>query len=105
MQVPQQDLQAVDPSRVLGDQVVAALGEQTQDGGVVLGLDAVETPVVLSYRSDRGGVGDIGLAGIARSQEACACGQLGRHVEDGFPAVTSCWAMPRPRPVAPSTAH
>jgi hypothetical protein len=45
-------VQAVDTSRVLGDQVIATLGEQTQDGGVVLELDTVEPTVVLGDRSD-----------------------------------------------------
>jgi ABC-type xylose transport system permease subunit len=49
---------------VLGNQVIATLGEQTQDRGVVLELDAVEAPVVLGDRSNRDGVGDVGLAGV-----------------------------------------
>lgn len=48
----EQDVQAVDAPGVLGDQVVATLGEQTQDRGVVLELDVVEAPVVLGDRGD-----------------------------------------------------
>jgi hypothetical protein len=40
---------------------------------------------VLSDRGDRDGIGDIGLAGVAGSQEAGSCGQLGRDIEDGLP--------------------
>ena len=38
VQVAKQDVEAVDPAGVLGDQVLAALGEQTHDRGVVLEL-------------------------------------------------------------------
>jgi hypothetical protein len=105
VQIAEQDVQAVDAAGVLGDQVVATLGEQTQDRGVVLELDAVEAPVVLSYRSDRDSVGDIGLPGVAGSQEACACGQLGRDVEDGLPGGDELGGEAATSPVAPSTAH
>jgi hypothetical protein len=65
MKVTQQDVEPVDPARVLGDEVLASLGEQAQDGGSVLGLDTVEAPVVQSDRCDRDRVGDVGLAGTA----------------------------------------
>lgn len=52
VQIAEQDVQAVDAAGVLGDQVVATLGEQTQDRGVVLELDVVEAPVVLGDRGD-----------------------------------------------------
>jgi hypothetical protein len=67
VQVAEQDVQPVDASRVLGNQVIATLGEQTQNRGVVLELDPVEPSVVLGYSGDRHGVGDIGLAGVAGS--------------------------------------
>jgi len=41
VQVAEQDVQAVDPTGVLGDQIVAPLGEQPHDRGVVLEADAV----------------------------------------------------------------
>jgi hypothetical protein len=57
VQIAEQDVQAVDAPRVLGNQVLAALSE-AQDRGVVFELDAVEASVVLGYRRDRDGVGD-----------------------------------------------
>jgi hypothetical protein len=49
---------------------------------VVLGLHAVEAPVVQSHRSDGDGVGDVSLACAARSEQACSCSQFGGNVED-----------------------
>src|SRR5918994_794049 len=70
MEVTQQHVEPVDPARVLGDQVFAALGEQTHDP---------------SRRARAAS-----FAGTSRTNS---------------PALISCWAMPRPSPVAPSTAH
>jgi hypothetical protein len=52
MEIAQQDVEPVDPARVLGDQVVAALGEQAHDRGVVLEANPVESAVVPSDRGD-----------------------------------------------------
>jgi hypothetical protein len=41
VQIAEQDVQPVDAAGVFGDRVVATLGEQPQDRGVVLELDAV----------------------------------------------------------------
>ncbi len=82
MEIKEQDVEPVDPAGVLGDQVIAALGEQAHDRGLVLGLDSVQSPVVQGNRRDRDGVGDVGLPGAARSQQTCSCSQLGRDVNN-----------------------
>ena len=57
----------------------------------------------------RGRVDPVGGAGVAGVQQPGPGGQFGRHVNDrlvgGDQQASSSWAMPRPRPVAPSTAH
>jgi hypothetical protein len=82
VQVAEQHVEAVDPAGVLGDQVLAALGEQTHDRGVVLDLDAVEAPVVQCNGGDREGVGDVSLARTARSQQAGSRRQLRGDIEN-----------------------
>jgi hypothetical protein len=52
VEVAEQDVQAVDPPGVLGNQVVAALGKQSHDRVVVLELYAVEAPIVQRNRRD-----------------------------------------------------
>ena len=110
VQVAQQHVEAVDPARVLGDQVVSALGEQAHDRGVVLDPDAVESSVVQRYRSHRDRVGDVGLAGAARPEQSCACREFGGHVEDdlaggdellGDAAAEAGGALDSPLPLGP----
>jgi hypothetical protein len=49
---------------------------------VVLEEDRAQPPVMDRGGRDRGGVGQVGLAGAAGPQQPSAGGQLGRHVQD-----------------------
>ena len=84
MQVAQQDVQAVEDPDAFAGQVVAALGEQTQLGGVVLGHDGAQPFVAHGDVGDAGRVGGVGLAGAAGVQQSGAGGEGGRHVDDVF---------------------
>ena len=77
---------------------------------MVLELDPVEPPVVLSDRSDRDGIGDVGLAAVARPQEPRSCRQLGWDIQDGLPggdellgdaATEAGGALDGPLPIGP----
>ena len=64
VQVTELDVEPVQGAGPLGHDVVAAFGEQPQDGGVVFGLDLVEASVVLGDGGDGGRIDRIGLAAI-----------------------------------------
>jgi hypothetical protein len=65
-----------------GDQVVAAVAEQSQDDGVVLEGDRSQLPVVDGGGRHRGGVGQVALAGAAGPEQPGPGGQLGRHIHN-----------------------
>jgi hypothetical protein len=77
------DLAVVVPSR--GGAVVelvAAVRQQPQHGGVVLGGDASQIRVVQRGGRDRGRVGVVGLASVSGVEHADSGGEFGGHVDD-----------------------
>jgi hypothetical protein len=65
LQVGQQHVQAAQGAGAFGHQVIAAVAEQAEDHRLVLQGDRAQPPVVDGGGRDRGGVGQVGLAGVA----------------------------------------
>jgi hypothetical protein len=82
LQVGQQHVQAAQDAGAFGHQVIAAVAEQAEDHRLVLEGDRAQPPVMDSGGGDRGGVGQVGLAGVASPQQPGPGGQLGGHVQD-----------------------
>ena len=65
-------------------QVVAAFGQQPQDGGLVLSRHDPQRRMVQGDLGDAGRVGGVGLAATAGRKQPGPGGQGGRHVQDLF---------------------
>jgi hypothetical protein len=105
LQVGQQHVQPAQSASALGDQVVAAARQQPEDHRLVLEGDRAQPPVVDGGRGDRAGVGQVGLAALLVPSSRARAASLAGTSTTGSPAATSSWAIPRPRPLAPSTAQ
>jgi hypothetical protein len=77
-------VEAVEDAGALPGQVVATLGQQPQDAGLVLGRHHPQHRMVQGDLGDAGRVGGVGLASAADAQQPRPGRQGGRHVQDLF---------------------
>ena len=105
-QLAQQLVEPVEQAGPFGGEVIAAFGQQPQDHRLVFGGDDAQTAVLV-----QGDLGDgVRVVGsvlppppVASSRTRVA--RVAGTSSTCSPVAVSCWAMPRPRPCAPSTAN
>ena len=72
VQVAQQPVKAVDRAAALAGQLVAAIGQQPQDRGVVVGRDREQVAMVQRDEGDAARVDAVGLAAVPARQHPSA---------------------------------
>src|SRR5829696_1319415 len=77
-------MEPVDRAAALGGQLVAAVGEQPQDGAVVVGSHGREVVAVLGDDRDAAGVDAVALAPMAALEHAGAGGQRRWNIDDAL---------------------
>jgi hypothetical protein len=83
-EVSQQPVQPVEETGAFVGQVIAAFGQQPQDGGLVFGGDDAQVGAVQGDLGDAERVGGVGLAAPAGGQQPGPDRQGRRHVDDVF---------------------
>ena len=99
-EVAQQPVEPAHAAAPFLGELVAAVGEEAQDRGVVVGRDAAQPAgVVRRDDGDAGGVDAVGLAAVAGLQQPGPSGQGGRHVDDRLADADQSLGEEAPEPV------